>query len=60
MKPRYIDTTSVGGCSFQIHVHHALAAIYAGIIDIALVSHGQAGWSYRGGAPSPRRWRGCW
>ena len=47
--PRYLDTTSVGGCSFQIHVHHALAAIHAGIIDIALVSHGEAGWSYRGG-----------
>ena len=49
IKPRYLDTTSVGGCSFQIHVHHALAAIHAGIIDIALVSHGEAGWSYRGG-----------
>ncbi|MGD8831329.1 MAG: hypothetical protein PVF57_12065 [Pseudomonadales bacterium] len=48
LRPRYIDTTSVGGCSFQMHVHHALAAIHAGIIDIALVSHGQAGWSYRG------------
>ena len=48
LKPRYLDTTSVGGCSFQIHVHHALAAIHAGIIDIALVSHGEAGWSYRG------------
>lgn len=49
LHPSYIDTTSVGGCSFQIHVHHALAAIHAGIIDIAVVSHGQAGWSYRGG-----------
>jgi acetyl-CoA acetyltransferase len=47
--PRYIDTTSVGGCSFEMHVHHALAAIHAGIIDVALVSHGQAGWSARGG-----------
>jgi acetyl-CoA acetyltransferase len=46
--PRYIDTTSVGGCSFEMHVHHALAAIHAGIIDVALVSHGQAGWSARG------------
>jgi len=45
--PRYIDTTSVGGCSFQIHVHHALAAIYAGIIDVALISHGQNGYSAR-------------
>ena len=49
LKPSYLDTTSVGGCSFQIHVHHAMAAIHAGIIDIALVSHGEAGWSYRGG-----------
>ena len=49
LKPTYLDTTSVGGCSFQIHVHHAMAAIHAGIIDIALVSHGEAGWSYRGG-----------
>jgi acetyl-CoA acetyltransferase len=48
LKPKYIDATSVGGCSFQMHVHHALAAIHSGIIDIALISHGQAGWSYRG------------
>jgi len=45
--PKYIDTTSVGGCSFQMHVHHAMAAINAGIIDIAVVSHGEAGWSAR-------------
>ena len=49
IRPTYLDTTSVGGCSFQIHVHHALAAISAGIIDVALVSHGEAGRSYRGG-----------
>ena len=45
--PRYIDTTSVGGCSFEIHVHHALCAIHAGVIDVALISHGQNGWSAR-------------
>lgn len=58
--PKYIDTTSVGGCSFEMHVHHALLAIYGGVIDIALVSHGQNGWStrriggggYRGGDAS--------
>lgn len=49
IKPRYLDTTAVGGCSFQIMVHHALAAIHAGIIDVALISHGEAGSSYRGG-----------
>ncbi|HVC31623.1 MAG TPA: hypothetical protein VND24_10585 [Steroidobacteraceae bacterium] len=47
LHPRYIDTTAVGGCSFEMHVHHALAAIYAGIIDVALISHGEAGWSAR-------------
>ncbi|MEX2081087.1 MAG: thiolase [Dehalococcoidia bacterium] len=47
LHPRYIDTTSVGGCSFEMHVHHALAAIHAGIIDVALVTHGQNGWSQR-------------
>ena len=45
--PKYMDTTAVGGCSFEMHVHHALAAIYAGIIDVALISHGQAGYSQR-------------
>lgn len=45
--PKYIDNTSIGGCSFEVHVHHALCAIHAGVIDIALVSHGQNGWSQR-------------
>ncbi len=45
--PKYIDTTSVGGCSFEMHVHHAAAAIHAGIIDVALVSHGENGHSAR-------------
>jgi acetyl-CoA acetyltransferase len=45
--PGYIDTTSVGGCSFEMHVHHALAAIHAGIVNVALVTHGEAGWSSR-------------
>ena len=45
--PKYIDTTAVGGCSFEMHVHHALAAIYAGIIDVALISHGENGHSAR-------------
>ncbi len=45
LKPKYIDTTSVGGCSFEMHVHHALAAIHAGIIEVALISHGENGHS---------------
>ena len=47
LRPKYIDTTSVGGCSFEMHVHHALAAIHAGIIDTALISHGENGHSAR-------------
>ncbi|MBT6276829.1 MAG: thiolase [Chromatiales bacterium] len=43
--PRYIDTTACGGCSFEMHVHHALAAIAGGIIDVALISHGENGYS---------------
>ncbi len=52
LHPKYIDTTAVGGCSFEIHVHHAMCAIHAGVIDIALVTHGENGWSARriGGA----------
>ena len=47
LHPAYIDNTAVGGCSFEMHVHHALAAIHAGIIDVALVTHGENGWSQR-------------
>ena len=59
IQPRYIDATSVGGCSFEMHVHHALCAIHAGVIDVALVSHGENGWSNRrvgpeGGPSYPR------
>ena len=45
LKPKFIDTTACGGCSFEMHVHHAMAAIHAGIIDIALISHGENGHS---------------
>ena len=62
--PKYIDTTQVGGCSFEMHVHHALAAVHAGIIDVALGSHGQMGWAVRntkgrgggGGPATPDPW----
>lgn len=47
LDPKYIDTTSVGGSSFQLHVLHAVAAINAGIFDIGVISHGEPGWSMR-------------
>ena len=48
--PRYTDSTSVGGSSFVIHIGHAVNAIANGLIDVALVTHGQAGVSSRGRA----------
>jgi acetyl-CoA acetyltransferase len=41
--PTYIDGTSVGGCSFMIHVRHAAAAIQAGLCTTALITHGESG-----------------
>ena len=53
--PRWVDGTSVGGCSFMLHVRHAVAAIQAGQADTVLITHGESGRSgvgrgmYRGG-----------
>jgi acetyl-CoA acetyltransferase len=41
--PRYVDGTSVGGCSFMLHVRHAAAAIAAGMCEVVLVTHGESG-----------------
>ena len=49
--PRYTDGTSVGGCSFLIHVEHAMLALDAGLIDVALIAHGESGRSRIGTAP---------
>lgn len=46
--PRYIDGTSVGGCSFIIMVGHALAALHHGLCDVAVISHGESGRSQVG------------
>lgn len=47
IKPRYTDSTSVGGSSFVIHIAHAVAAINAGYCEVALITHGEAGRSAR-------------
>lgn len=44
--PRYVDGTSVGGCSYMIFVWHAVAAIAAGYCDVALIVHGESGRSW--------------
>lgn len=54
--PHYLDGTSVGGCSFLIHVRHAAAAIVAGLANVILIVHGESGRSGIGmprGGPNP-------
>jgi len=46
--PRYVDGTSVGGCSFIIMVEHAAAALHHGLCDVAVISHGESGRSQVG------------
>ncbi|MDD9935491.1 MAG: hypothetical protein OXT09_17915 [Myxococcales bacterium] len=41
--PRWVDGTSVGGCSFMLHVRHAAAAINEGLCDTVLITHGESG-----------------
>ena len=61
IQPSYLDGTSVGGSSFVIQVEHAAAAIDAGICNVALITHGEMGYSARrgragrGAGPGPLR-----
>jgi acetyl-CoA acetyltransferase len=43
IKPTYADGTSVGGCSFMLHVRHAAAAINEGLATTILITHGESG-----------------
>lgn len=43
IKPTYVDGTSVGGCSFMMHVRHAAAAINEGLATTILITHGESG-----------------
>lgn len=49
--PSWYDGTSVGGCSFLVHVRHAAAAIAAGFCETVLVLHGESGRSAVGRPP---------
>ncbi|MEN8185341.1 MAG: acetyl-CoA acetyltransferase, partial [Myxococcota bacterium] len=64
---RYIDSTMVGGSSFEFHVQHAAAAIRQGLCDTVLVSYGSdylskmgrnlgtSGFARRGNVPGPNQ-----
>jgi acetyl-CoA acetyltransferase len=51
--PRYVDGTTVGGCSFIIMVGHAMLALHHGLCDVAVIAHGESGRS--GVGVTPRR-----
>ncbi|HYT34485.1 MAG TPA: acetyl-CoA acetyltransferase [Ktedonobacteraceae bacterium] len=46
--PRYSDTTSIGGSSFEAHLNHAVAAIRAGKCEVALITYASNQLSSRG------------
>ena len=55
--PTWVDATTVGGCSFMLHVRHAAAAIAEGHCNTVLITHGESGKSRvgagrRGGSPA--------
>jgi acetyl-CoA acetyltransferase len=51
LSPKWIDGTTVGGCSFMLHVRHAAAAIEAGYCTTVLITHGESGRSGVGRVP---------
>lgn len=43
VEPTYLDFTSIGGCSFLLHVRHAAAAVATGLANVVLITHGESG-----------------
>ena len=41
--PNWVDGTAVGGCSFMLHVRHAVAALQTGMCENVLITHGESG-----------------
>lgn len=40
LKPRFTDTSNVGGMSNVMHIRHAMAALQAGLCEVALITYG--------------------
>jgi acetyl-CoA acetyltransferase len=51
LRPGWLDGTVVGGCSYMLHVRHAVAAIRSGAASVVVVAHGESGRSRVGMAP---------
>jgi acetyl-CoA acetyltransferase len=50
-RPRWLDGTMVGGCSYMLHVRHAVAAIQAQMASVIVIMHGESGRSRIGAPP---------
>ncbi|MDH7799176.1 MULTISPECIES: thiolase [unclassified Beijerinckia] len=53
IRPSWIDGTGVGGCSFMMHLRHAVAAIGQGLCKTVLITHGESGKSRLPPPPFP-------
>lgn len=49
IRPRFSDSTALGGSSFVAYLRHATAAINAGMCDVALITYGSTQRSATGG-----------
>lgn len=54
IRPRWLDGTNVGGCSYMLHVRHAVAALRAGQASVIVIAHGESGRSRLGMSPYGR------
>jgi acetyl-CoA acetyltransferase len=54
--PRYTDTTSIGGASFEAHLNHAVAALRTGKCEVALITYASTELSSRGRALGTGEW----
>ncbi|MFT3965244.1 MAG: thiolase family protein [Sphingobium sp.] len=54
IRARWLDGTNVGGCSYMLHVRHAVAALRAGQAGVVVVAHGESGRSRLGMSPYGR------
>jgi acetyl-CoA acetyltransferase len=57
IRPRYTDSTNIGGSSFEAHIEHAVAGIEAGLFDVALIAYGSTQRSDRSRARGPAAFR---
>jgi len=48
---RWLDGTNVGGCSYMLHIRHAVAAIQAGQASMVVIAHGESNRSQVGASP---------